>query len=463
MKLSTVTTLCAASLLLLSGCAELTPKSEKKAVVDNTLPKIELTRNGIISDMKTVAFEWKRIQDPRVEEIYIYKRSPDAKDPKKLDYYDSVENRYATHYVDRNVEPGKLYSYAFRVVSEDAEGRQTRTFDVKTRPVLKSVAWIHSIAGLPRMAKIIWRPHVSERVASYIIQRRAIEDDEWSKVAELDGRLNAEYIDEGLDDNHVYFYRIKVKTYDDIISTPSDVVKVVTKPLPPSIENITASKDVPKAIRIRWSATPLKDFDHYNLYRSEDVDGSYELIAKLHNNSFVDKVDEDGKVYFYKVSVIDKDGLESPYDNTTAMGMSLPKPKAPTILEAKFMGSRIELKWSNTDPRTVSYVVVKKSQKGWFDEKREDFKGIKRTRFIDSKIAPDTLYKYKVYSVDANGIVSKPSTEIQIQTPESNKIIKAQKETSKADVVVEQIVTPTTVEEEKSTVSPIDDLDLNEI
>ncbi|MEO1938273.1 MAG: hypothetical protein ABGW85_06525, partial [Sulfurimonas sp.] len=154
MKLSTVTTLCTASILFLSGCAELTPKNEKKIVVDNTLPKIELTKNGVITDMKTVAFEWKSIQDPRVKEIYIYKRAANAKEQKKLDYYDSVENRYATHYVDRDVAPGSMYSYAFRVVSENAQGRVSKTYDVKTRPVLKSVAWIHSIAGLPRMAKI---------------------------------------------------------------------------------------------------------------------------------------------------------------------------------------------------------------------------------------------------------------------------------------------------------------------
>jgi len=462
MKLSTLTTLCAASLLLLSGCAELTPKSEEKTVVDNTLPTVELTKNGIITDMKTVAFEWKRIQDPRVKEIYIYKRGVNTKDQKQLDFYDSVENRYATHYVDRNVEPGSKYSYAFRVATDEAQGRVSQTYDVKTRPVLKSVAWIHSIAGLPRMAKIIWRPHMSERVESYIIQRRAVEEDEWSKIAVLDGRLNAEYIDEGLDDNHVYFYRIKVKTFDDIISTPSAVVKVVTKPLPPSIENIHASKDMPKAIKITWSPTPLKDFDHYNLYRGEDIDGFYELIAKLHNNSFVDKIDEDGKVYFYKVSVVDKDGLESPYDNSAAMGMSLPKPQAPTIVEAKFMGSYIELKWDKSDPRTVSYVVVRKAQKGWFDEERKEFKGIRKNTFIDADITPDTLYKYVIYSVDANGIVSKPSTEVQIKTPESNKIIKAQKQESKPDIIVTP-VEENSVIEEKTTVSPIEDLDLNEI
>ncbi len=463
MKLSTVTTLCAASILFLSGCAELTPTTKKEVVVDNTLPKVELTKNGVITDMKTVAFEWKSIQDPRVKEIYIYKRGANTKEQQKLDYYDKIKNRYATHYVDRDVEPGSIYSYAFRVVSQNAQGRVSKTYDVKTRPVLKSVAWIHSIAGLPRMAKIIWRPHVSERVESYIIERRAIEEDKWSKVVELQGRLNAEYIDEGLEDNHVYFYRLKVKTFDDIVSVPSATVKVVTKPLPPSVDNITATKDMPKAIKVTWKATALKDFDHYNLYRSDDVDGSYDLIAKLHNNSFVDKIDEDGEVYFYKVSVVDKDGLESPYDHSAAMGMSLPKPKAPIIVEAKFMGSRIELKWDKNDPRTVEYIVIKKAQKSWLDKDRQEFKGIKANTFIDSDITPDTLYKYIVYGVDAHGIVSKPSTEVQIKTPESNTVTEAKTQKTQADVVVNKPIVNDAAGKGETTVSPIEDLDLNEI
>jgi len=100
MKVSILTTLCAASLLLLSGCAEITPTPKEKVVVDTTLPTVSLTKNGIITDMKTVAFEWKSITDPRVEGIYVYKKSSENKDSKELEYYDTIDTRYSTHYVD---------------------------------------------------------------------------------------------------------------------------------------------------------------------------------------------------------------------------------------------------------------------------------------------------------------------------------------------------------------------------
>ena len=457
MKLSILTTLCAASLLLLSGCAEITPTPKEKVVVDSTLPTVSLTKNGIITDMKTVAFEWKSITDPRVEGIYVYKKSPENKDSKELEYYDTIDTRYSTHYVDRVVEPDTKYSYAFRVFAKEAQGVNSKVFVVNTLPVLQSVSWIHSIGGLPRIAKIIWRPHVSERVASYIIERKTFEDKEWHQIDELSGRLNAEYIDTGLADNNVYMYRIRVKTYDGIISTPSQIVKSVTKPLPKSVQKIEATKNLPKEIRIKWAASTQKDFNRYYLYRAEDIDGSYELIAKLYNPKFTDKIEEDGKAYFYRVSVVDKDGLESEHDKNTVMGMTLAKPNAPAVVEAKLNGSKIELKWGQSDPRTKSYIVVKKSKKGWFDEVKKEYKGITKSTFVDSDIKADTLYTYTIYSVDVNGIVSEPSIEVQIKTPESKEIIEA----PKAKQSEKPVAAPQTSSSSETTVAPAADLDLN--
>jgi fibronectin type 3 domain-containing protein len=458
MKLSIVTTLCAASLLLLSGCAEITPTPNAETKVDKTLPRIALTRNGIITDMKTVAFEWKNITDPRVEGIYVYKESADNKDAKGLQYYATIDTRYSTHYLDRMVDPDKKYSYAFRVFSKDSQGINSKIFVVHTLPVLQSVAWIHAINGLPRAAKIIWRPHMSERVGSYIIERKTFDEDEWHRIDELDGRLNAEYIDTGLDDNQVYMYRIRAKTYDGIISTPSAVVKCITKPLPKSVTHITASRDLPKAIKITWDPSIQKDFKRYYLYRSDAVDGDYELIAKLYNNHFVDKVKGDGQTYFYRVAVVDKDGLESEHDKNSVMGMSLVKPSAPAVVVAKLIGNKVLLRWDNSDPRTVSYKVVKQYKKGWFDEVSKEFSGIKQKSFIDTNIDADTLYKYRVYSIDKNGIVSQPSIEVQIKTPESKELISAPKVQS-----VEENVAQPVVEKKKSepAISPDAELDLN--
>ena len=461
MKLLSLSTLCAVSLLILSGCQGVNPLPKKKVVIDSTLPVVTLTKNGIIRDMKTVAFEWSAIKDPRVKEIYVYKRVSGAKSTNKLDYYDTVENRFKTHYLDANNEPGTKYSYAFRIISDNAQGTLSKTYDVSTLPVLDSVAWIHSIAGLPRSAKIIWRPHENQRVESYIIERKTFEDEKFEKIATLHGRLNAEFIDEDLADNAVYLYRIRVKTYDGIISKPSQIVKSVTKALPKSVVYISATKNLPKKIKIEWSASKQKDFYQYYLYRGEDIDSSFELIAKLYNNHFTDNIGKDGKVYFYRVSVVDKDGLESEHEKNTIMGMTLPKPDAPVITGIKLIDKGVELSWKKTDSRIKSFKIIRKHRTSWLKESTKEYKNIFQTKFIDNNINPDSTYTYIVYGIDENGIVSKPSTEVNIKTGESDKIVDGEKSEPIKEVEVQSQESDT--KSSKETITPAQDLDLNEI
>ena len=73
MKLWNLTTFLTVLILTFSGCVGTSPKP--KAVVDNTLPIITLTKNGTFADMKAVGFEWNSVKDdPRVEGVYIYKK-----------------------------------------------------------------------------------------------------------------------------------------------------------------------------------------------------------------------------------------------------------------------------------------------------------------------------------------------------------------------------------------------------
>ncbi|WP_428737291.1 fibronectin type III domain-containing protein [Sulfurimonas sp.] len=460
MKLFKLSILLTVSLLTFSACSGVKPQVDEKTAIDNTLPIITLTNNGIISDMTSIAFEWNAIVDPRVEKIYIYRTSPEAENKKEMQYYDTIKGRFKTHYVDDSVKPNTIYSYSFRVATDDSQGRLSKVYKVNTKPVLQSVSWIHSITGLPRSAKIIWRPHSNQRVQKYIIERKTLEETEWKELDTINDRLNAEYLDGGLKDNYVYMYRIRVKTYDGIVSTPSQLVKVVTKPLPKSVTDIKVTQNLPKAIQIDWEATTQEDFDRYYVYRSENINGNYELIAKLHNNTFSDKIDADGVRYFYRVSVVDKDGLESENEKHSVMGMTLPKPTAPSVLKAELSGSSIVLNWSNNDPRVKSYIVVKETKTGWLDTKRDEFRDISTTNFQDTAITADTTYTYSVYSLDENKILSKASEPVVIVTPESTQRVEA----PKAKEVKEEVVNkPVEVKSNDKVIVPTEDLNMNEL
>lgn len=459
MKLWTLSTFCAASLLVLSGCGA-TPKPKEEVVTDFTLPMVTLTKNGTVVDMKAIAFEWKSIKDPRVKGIYIYKKNPDTKETKsELEYYKTIESRFTTHYVDIDVVPDTKYSYAFKTFAKDSEGVQSRVIVLNSLPVLESVSWIHSITDMPRSAKIIWRPHTNQKVKSYIVERKTLEDDSWERLAVIEGRLNAEYIDLNLNDNFVYNYRVRVETFDDILSSPSQIVKVITKALPTGISKITTTKNLPKKININWEKSTAKDFGLYYVYRSESVDGSYDLVATLHNNRFEDKIGEDGKSYFYRVSVVDKDGLESKHEKLSIQGMTLQKPETPDVVKVNEVNGNIEITWSSNDSRINTFTVTKTHKKSWIDQVTEDFEGIKGNKFVDREVLADSEYTYIIHGIDKNGIKSEPSIEMKITTKESNKIIPVKKEVIQTEIVDAPVQEQETIE----TISPVLDLDLNEI
>ncbi len=461
MKLWKLTLLLTASLLLISGCAGVNPLPKDEVVVDSTLPVVTLTDNGVVADMQAVAFEWKSLKDPRVKGIYVYKSSPDKNGIMgELEEYKTIKNRFTTHYTDEDINPGTQYNYQFKTFSKNAEGRPSKLITVNSLPVLESVSWIYAQTDMPRTAKIIWRPHANQSVKEYILERKTLQEEEWDKLATIKGRLNAEYIDTDLKDNYVYDYRIRVKTYAGIISAPSKVVKVITKALPTSVASIKATVNLPKAIKVTWEPTKVKDFKIYNVYRAQSVDGSYDLVATLYNPVFNDnKIQEDGKSYFYRVGVVDKDGLESEHEKISIQGMSLPKPAAPAVINANIVGHKAEIVWNKVDPRTVSYTVVKKSKKGWFDESVNEFTDIKRKKFVDSNLEDSTSYTYVVYAVDKYGLKSKPSIAIKFKTKESDKKMKASQIEPKKEVNVSAVSNTGKTTE---VISPVSDLDVSE-
>jgi len=420
MKLRTLALFCAAFLLVFSGCGGISPKPSDETKIDKTLPIVKLTQNGVVEDMNSIAFEWNAIPDERVKGIYIYKQKNNL-EGSELRHYKTIDNRFATHFLDRDVTPDTSYTYSFKTFSKNAESQMSEMKVLNSLPILQSVVWIKSIENMPRAAKLIWRPHSNQKVKSYIIERRTLEEDSWKKIATIDGRLNAEYIDTGLKDDYVYKYRVKVVTFDNITSTPSEIVQVVTKPLPNPVKYIVATTDLPRKIEINWEKSEAKDFARYHLYRSTSSTGSYELIAKLYNHTFTDVIEEDAKEYFYRVSVVEKNGLESIHDKISIQGITLMKPQTPSLLAAKLVNNKIEINWKNKDSRVKKYSVVKKSKTGWFDAKEEEFVDIKGTSFSDPEIGPNTTYYYKVYAIDAYGIKSEPSIDVQVKTPVSVK------------------------------------------
>lgn len=399
------------ALNIFTGCGKV-PIPEKVITIDPTLPIPSL--NGSLADITSTAFEWKAMEDSRVSGYYVY-RSTQSNEDKKLQRIATIDTRFATHFVDDHLVPNTQYQYRFSSKGKgDTESPASETMSVSTLPMIAPVSFFQSVGNMPRSAKLLWRPHPNAKINSYIIDRLNVNDQKWSEIATITGRLNAEFIDRDLKDGQIYYYRVRAVTYDKLITEPSETSKLATKPLPPEIKNITSSNDLPKAIALSWEPSSINDLDHYNIYRSNTSNGTYAYHVKLNETKFTDTLKEDGEVFFYKVTAVDKDDLESPQSTPTVQGSSLVKPKTPTTFDGRISSNGVDLTWVNTDPRAVSYTVIKTTKKSWIDRVTLDINSIADTKFHDGDVNPNVEYLYEVISVDKDGIRSLPTLPIAL-------------------------------------------------
>jgi len=397
--------------LFVSGCTN-DPKPQKKVVIDQTLPKLMDIK--FLADVTEIGFEWKPSSDERVSGYYIYRSNPKNSNG-KLGRIATIKDKYSSHFVDTGLKPGTQYYYRFSTFSADKrESVAGDTIGVNTSALLKSVVFLKAITGLPNRVKLIWRPHSSARVASYIIERNDFASTKWKNLAKVKGRLSAEYIDGGLKDNRVYRYRVKVKTYDGLISEPSQIVEAGTKPLPIEIKNLTTTTNIPKKIVLQWSPAVEKDFSYYKVYRAINTILFYSYIAKTKDTRYEDLINENGKSYYYFVTTVDKDGLESPRQQTAIAGTSLAVPDTVYITSSNNDSRSINITWNSRDNRAVKYNVIKE-----YNGKKKVFTGIRGNSFNDSDVIRGVEYKYNVIAIDKYGLASKESENTIIEIPKN--------------------------------------------
>ncbi|MDA3908512.1 MAG: hypothetical protein PF437_05445 [Sulfurimonas sp.] len=278
-------------ILFVSGCQN-TLQPPAKPVIDQSLPI--LSNIKFLTEVTEVGFEWEPSSDERVSGYYIYRSNPEVTNG-KLTRIATIKDKYSSHFVDTKLKPQTEYSYQFSTYSQaKRESRQSETLVAKTQPLIESISFLKAITGLPNRVKLIWRPHTSQRVEGYIIERNEFSSTKWEELASVNGRLTAEYIDSGLKENRVFRYRVKVKTYDGLISKESEIVQAGTKPLPIGIKNLSASRDIPKKIVLNWSASTEKDFSYYKVYRAINPLLFYTYLAKTKDITYEDLLNENG-------------------------------------------------------------------------------------------------------------------------------------------------------------------------
>ncbi|HRF56123.1 MAG TPA: hypothetical protein PLV58_01870 [Campylobacterales bacterium] len=396
---------------LISGCAGKDSLLDR-AKTDTSLPKPSNVRT--MSDRTSIGFEWDYPDSPTIAGYHIYRGSPSG----GSELVGVIKDRFMSHYVDTNLQEDTSYSYRFSSYTIDkTESDATPVVSVKTAPQLEAVSFIASVNNLPNRSKIVWRPHVSPEVSGYIVQKSAAGGKNWEDVAKVSSRLMSEYIDKVVDNGKVYYYRVIAKTYDGSYSKPSQAVAVNTKNPPAVIPELGASKNLPKRIALSWQPIVQKEFSAYRLYKADAIDSPYSLIYTGKETKYLDMVSRDGETKYYKITVVDKDELESPLSQSfSVMGAAKKSPNTPIFTLATIKDNRVYLAWNKPNGESVAYKITKK----WgpiIDRQSITYTDIQGLNFEDKEIDLGVKYLYSIEAVDKDGLTSKASDDVELFVP----------------------------------------------
>ena len=297
------------------GCA-LQPKVPDELRRDDSLGAVQNIL--AISDRNAIAFEWDNIDDPLIAGFLIYRGEPST----NLTRIGNTKTRFNTHFVDSK-ELQQSHQYVYRIsyyTTDNRESSLSENIVVSTQALPAPISFIASVSGLPRMSKIIFRPHPSERVSGYRVERRTGKA-EWQSVGKLEGRLNGEYIDEKLNDNTEYEYRVIALTHDGLQTRPSDIVITATKKLPNEVKGLSASTTLNDKIELKWTRLVNDQSGVYRVYASKFAKLGFSVITTVKARGTATETGLGaGKERYYKVTFVDADGLESPLAATAIRG-----------------------------------------------------------------------------------------------------------------------------------------------
>ncbi|EAL3920033.1 ferrous iron transporter A [Campylobacter upsaliensis] len=396
--------ICLASLtLLFSACSVAELTTPKQTQLNESLPKVQSLKS--ISDLSNVAFEWEPLYSENIQGFYLYRSS--EKEP-QMKLVATIKDKFQTHYVDTKLESGTKYQYMMKTFNEQGHfSEEGQVIEIATQPRPEPLAFVQAITNLPERIKLIWRPHTDLRVNAYIIEKKKVEDKKFAKIGEVKNRLSAEFIDE-VKANENFLYRVSALTFDGVQSEPSEVLNSTSKALPPEITHLSASNDLNGKIMLSWDAPVYEDFSYFKIYATSSSFLPFTLLAKTDKNSYEDIVQGAGESKQYKITMVDKDGLESLMPKKGVEGKTLGLPASPSIILAQITSEGIVLEWADNDNRAVEYEV-----KRYGGDQNAIFKGIKEKRLRDIKALAGVEYSYEVIAIDELGQRSAPSSKVK--------------------------------------------------
>lgn len=248
-----------------------------------------------------------------------------------------------------------------------------------------------------------WSLVNSNEVKGYYIQR-SNDNKTFNVIKKIDNRSTTHYVDENLNLNTSYFYRIA--SYD-VKGTPSIATPLETKtlmPISPVSYLAVAHINEPKKIKIVFRPHHNERVNGYYIQRLNDS-SEWKTITTVPSRlmaEYIDKNLEDGKIYKYRIIAKTYDNLTSEPSKVLA-AKTLSKPTVVlNVIASNNLPKKIKISWDKTEGAAKYNIYRSDSQMGSYDLIHTT-----RNRSIEDIIKDDGVTKYyKIRSVNQYSLES---------------------------------------------------------
>jgi len=364
---------------------------------------------------------------------YVVERAPERDG--HFEQLGRIRGRLTTTYLDRETVPvappvsatpdgapnrgesnarqdGITWFYRIRAYSPDGRlgSRASALAVATTAPPPAAPEDLRAYSRQPRAVPLSWRATEDRDVIGYRVERSPTASGPFELLAEIDGRHQTTYIDRGLGDLRVFYYRIIAVNAAGGLGDATEPVHAVTKPEPLPPIGLHASAQRLGANELAWDRNVEEDIVRYRLYRTLEGGDASTLVASLGSDetAATDASVGAGQRISYTLVAIDRDGLES-------------EPADPIEIESESYGLS-----ATARPDGVHLA--------WNGRSEEGFRGghVFRTAllqnknlgfsvensFIDTDVRAGATYRYTVVLEKTDQSLAPRSAPVEISIPE---------------------------------------------
>lgn len=367
--------------------------------------------------IREVPLSWNPNPEPEVEGYRVY-RSDSKGGPYSI--IGKMDGRSKTSFVDSQglMDKAEYYYRITAVNVADVEGDPSEPVSVATRGIPLAPQGLTAKAGMVKSVSIEWTPPPDPEVRGYIVYRSLSPEGPFEEIQKIKGEKKTSFLDGGplkkkLTDGSLYYYKVRSYNKVDVLSPDSEMVSARTKKVPRAPGELNALGGQARRISLTWGANPEKDIKRYIVYRSEDAGEGFKKITTVPGDGtdFIDTKRSDGATYYYKMTTVDADGLESEFSEVVS-ATTKRVPSNPQGIKADGTRRKVIISWEANPEADISrYHIYRKIAFGF-----KKIGSTEGTSYTDEKLRDGKTYTYKLTAEDKDGLKSPFSGEISATT-----------------------------------------------